>query len=410
MHRAALLSSGVALAIGCAVEEAPETRKESQILSAPDAAAGDIYGGAVGISGDFALVAAEWDDDDGKDSGAVWVFKKTDAEWVRTQKLRAPDAAEGDNFGRSIAMHEDVAVIGTHWDDTPQHKNAGSAYVYRRNGSTWELEQKLMAPDGATWDSLGNAVSIEGNWIAVAACRKDLVGKDSGAVYMFRFDGQTWSQTQILKPRLSAAADQFGRGVWISGNALLVGAWLQDSRGADSGAAYVFRERGGTWMEEQKLTPEDGKAGDNFGFSVSLDGDTALVGAHKNAAGQHDSGSAYVFRFDGEHWSQEQKLVAFQPLKNASMGWAVVLQGDLAIVSEHYFYNKVLPRVPGKAFVYERTENQWQLTRQLAPSDGHPGDVFSFHIALDHGTAVLGSWRHHHAGKDSGQAYVFEDL
>ena len=364
VHRIALFSGGVALTIGCALQEAPETRSETQRLSAPDAAADDIYGGAVGVSGDYAMVAAEWDDDDGKDSGAVWVFKKTETEWKRTQKLRVPDASEGDNFGRSIAMGDDVAVIGAHWDNTAQHANAGSAYVYRRSGSVWELEQKLLASNPATWDAMGNAVSILGNWIAVAACRKALVGKESGVVYMFRFDGQKWKQTQILKSSDSASMDQFGRGVWISGNALLVGAWRYDSKGPNSGAAYVFREHNGTWIEEQKLVPEDGKTGERFGFSVSLDGDVALVGAHKSAAGAHDSGPAYVFRFDGTSWAQEQKLAAFKPCKNASKGWAVALQGDLAVVSEHYFYNKVLPRSPGTAFVYRRSDNHWRLIRQ----------------------------------------------
>ena len=420
--RLAALSSAIAIVWSCGLEGAgdnppasesaatAEWLTEAQILEVPDAALGDIYGGAVGLSGKYAFVAAEWDDDDGKDSGAVWVFRDEDEGWKRTQKLRAPDAEAGDNFGRSIAMDGEVAVIGTHWDDSPGHENAGSAYVFRLSEGRWALEQKLEAGDPGTWASMGNAVAVEGPWIAVAAWRKGAKGvREAGAVYLFHFDGQRWSQTEILRARDAGAEDQFGRSVWISGDAMVIGAWGDDARGRDAGAAYFFRRRDGRWHQEQKLTPKDVRPGDRFGFSASLDDGVALVGSHLSSAGAQVSGAAYVFRYDGKRWAEEQKLVSNSPSELESMGMAVALQGDLALVSAHCTFRKVETK-PGRAYLFRQVEGQWVLDRRLKPSDGHPGDVFSFHVALDGTTVVAGSWRHSHAGRNSGRAYVFEGL
>lgn len=406
----AALLSAVAIAPGGSVQKQVEWRTETAILAVPDAASGDIYGGAVAVSGEFALIAAEWDDDDGKDSGAVWVFRRSAKGWERVQKLRAPDAQPGDNFGRSIAMDGEVAVIGAHWDDSSGRENAGSAYVYRLHDERWSLEQKLVAADPAAWAALGNAVTVQDDWIAVAAWRKAAAGaREAGAVYLFHRDEDSWRQRQLLHAKDAQAGDQFGRGVCLSGDALLVGAWRDDERGADCGAAYVFRNRDGRWEQEQKLMPGDVPPGDSFGFSVALDGDVALVGSHLSSAGAETSGAAYVFRFDGEAWREEAKLVSSKPGAFESMGEAVSLQGDLALVSAHCTFRANALK-PGRAYLFRHTKGGWVESLRLKPSDGHPGDVFSFHVALDGQTAVAGSWRHSHAGTNSGRAYVFENL
>ena len=390
-------------------DSASQFKTESQILKAPDTTKGDIYGGAVGISGEFAFVAAEWDDDAGKDSGSVWVFRRDGRTWRPEQKLHAPDAAKGDNFGRSIAIDGHVAVIGTHWDDSKTAINAGSATVFRYDGKRWVAEQKLTAKNGANWDSMGNAVSIDGDWIAVSAWRHDGVGPDSGAVYLFHREGKQWKPTQELSPKDAHAEDQFGRGVRISGNALIVGAWNNDALGADSGAAYIFRLSDGRWQEEQKLIAKNGKAGDQLGFTVALDGDVALVSAHKHNAGKRMSGAAYIFRFDGEHWQEEQMLSAKQPQEGEWLGWALALDDDLAVLGGQFTYRKGHLK-KGSAYVFRRVEGRWQQSDRLAPSDGHPGDVFGCIIAMDNDRAVIGAWRNNQDGDQSGRAYLFEDL
>ena len=203
--------------------------------------------------------------------------------------------------------------------------------------------------------------------------------------------------------------DNFGRSAWIHDDTLLIGAWSDDERGQDAGAAYVFRLREERWIQEQKLTPLDAKPGDQFGFAVALDGDVALIGSHLSSHGAPRSGAAYVFRHNGERWREEQKLVAKTPLVRQAVGMAVVLQGEFALVSAHHQFQKVENK-PGSAYLYRETDGRWKLVNTFRPSDSQAGDVFGFHLALDRKTAILGSWRHKHAGRNSGRAYVFEDL
>jgi len=384
-----------------------ELERESAILSAPDTAAGDIYGGAVAISGEFSIVAAEWDDDHGMNSGAAWVFRLKSGEWRRAQKLVAPDAAQGDNFARAVALRGRTAVIGAHWDDTAAGANAGSAYVYRFDGESWKFESKLVARNGAGGDAMGNAVAVDGDWIAVGAWRKDDRGKDSGAVHMFHRSDGRWIEMQTLTASDAAASDEFGQSISLSTDTLVIGSWKSDAAGEDSGAAYVYRRSGQSWVPEQKLVAADLAADDRFGVCASVDGNLVLVGAYGSEAGGPDAGAGYVFRHDGSRWVEEQKLVPRTPSKNAWVGYAVAIQENVAVLSSHKVFAKSAGP-PGSAYVFEYEGGRWTQSLELAPSDGHPGDVFGFHLALDDRRVVAGAWRHNHAGKNSGRAYIFD--
>jgi len=133
----------------------------------------------------------------------------------------------------------------------------------------------------------------------VGADENDDNGEGSGSAYVFRWNGSSWVEEQKLLPSDGAAEDYFGCSVSISGNVALVGADENDDNGEGSGSAYVFRWNGSSWVEEQKLLPSDGAAYDWFGESVSISGDVALVGAVLNDDDGADSGSAYVYTLTG---------------------------------------------------------------------------------------------------------------
>ena len=142
-------------------------------------------------------MASEWDDDQGKDSGAVFVYRCNGRQWVEEQKLLPDDGQAGDNFGRSLELDGNLAVVGPHWDDDNGEKS-GSVYAFRYNGTSWVQEQKLLASDGSKDDRLGNTVSIDGNVIVAGAWKKNGGGKSSGAAYVYRFNGLQWVQEQKL--------------------------------------------------------------------------------------------------------------------------------------------------------------------------------------------------------------------
>ncbi len=182
-------------------------------------------------------------------------------------------------------------------------------------GTTWaqcitQETAKLLASDGAVEDFLGVSVAISGDVAIVGAYGDDDHGTYSGSAYVYRFDGINWVEEQKLLASDGAAGDWFGFSVAISGDAAIVGAMLDEDNGNASGSAYLYRFDGMTWAQEQKLLASDGAAGDRFGWSVAISGDVSIVGAYGDDDNGFFSGSAYVYRFDGVTWVEEQKLLA----------------------------------------------------------------------------------------------------
>jgi hypothetical protein len=328
-----LIIMALALSITPASADSPESK-----LIAGDGEAGDGFGQSVSISGDTALVGAAGDDDKGSMSGSAYVFRYdgTTCTWVEEQKLTAHDGNQYDCFGSSVSISGDTALVGAAWDDTQKGIDSGSAYVFRYNGTTWVEEQKLIAGDGAQSDFFGYSVSISGDTALVGAYGNDDKGSASGSAYVFRYDGTTWVQEKKLIAADGAQSDRFGCSVSISGDTALVGARDDDTqKGKDSGSAYVFSYNGTTWVEKKKLIAGDGEAGDSFGYSVSISGDTALIGAYFDDTQKGiDSGSAYVFRYNGTTWTwvKEQKLIAADGAPSDWFGYSVSISGDTALV------------------------------------------------------------------------------
>ena len=163
-------------------------------------------------------------------------------------------------------------------------------------GSSVISETKLTASDGTAYDFFGNSVSISDDTAVVGAVEDDDKGVDSGSAYVFRYNGSAWVQEAKLTASDGEADDYFGVSVSISGDMVVVGAYGDDGVPANSGSAYIFRYDGNNWVEEAILTASDGAEGDLFGYSVSISGDTVVVGAvFGDDNSVTDSGSAYVF-------------------------------------------------------------------------------------------------------------------
>ena len=173
--------------------------------------------------------------------------------------------------------------------------NSGSAYVFKRAGASWAQETKLLPSDGATIDVFGISVSISGDYAVVGAHRDRDNGSFSGSAYVFKRTDVTWTQEAKLLPSDGAADDQFGISVSISGDYAVVGAQENDDNGSNSGSAYLFKRSGTSWAQETKLLASDGAAADEFGRSVSISGDYAVVGAWRDNDNGTDAGSAYLY-------------------------------------------------------------------------------------------------------------------
>jgi hypothetical protein len=257
----------------------------------------------VAIDGDTIVVGA-WADYTaaGPYAGSAYVFTRTGSTWSQQDHLFVDDAvAYGYWFGYSVAIDGDTIVVGAIWADSASGSPVtGSAYVYTRIGGTWSLQKQLSADDAATDDLFGSSVAIDGDTIVMGAMGDETAAGDfAGSAYVFTRSESIWVpwvQQAHLFADDATAGDFFGESVAIDGNTLVVGSPQINTAGDNTGSAYVFTRRGGTWSQYAQQFADDAAAGDRFGESVALDGDTLIVGAfNDDTAAGDNAGSAYVF-------------------------------------------------------------------------------------------------------------------
>jgi len=377
---------------------------EEQKLLASDGAAGDNFGGIVSVDSDTALIGAWYDDDNGADSGSAYVLTRTGTTWTQQAKLLASDGAAGDWFGYSVALSGDTALVGAVANDD-NGNDSGSAYVFTRSGTTWTQQAKLLASDAAAGDQFGFMVAISGDTALVGANWDDDNGDKSGSVYVFTRTGTTWTQQQKLLASDGQAGDRFSL-CFLDGDTALIGAFYDDDNGVDSGSAYIFTRSGTTFTQQAKLLPSDGAAGDNFGFSAFLDGDTAIIGAYMDDDMGSNSGSAYVFTRTGTTWTQQAKLLASDGAAGDNFGgYGLGFSGDTALIGA--LGDDDMGSNSGSVYVFTRTGTTWTQTQKIIALDGQAGDNFGYYTFLSGDTALIGAPNDDDNGANSGSAYVF---
>ncbi len=376
---------------------------EQQKLVAANGKAGDNLGNAVAISGDTAVIGAFNDDQQATNAGAAYVFVRQAGVWTQEAKLVAADAAMNASFGQSVAISGTTLLIGAYNDDD-KGLGSGSAYVFVRQGGVWNQQAKLVAADGAAFDSFGLSVTLDGDTAAIGAPYGDGAVVDSGTAYVFDRNGGTWTQRAKIAPSDGLAYDDFGASVTLASGTLLIGADSHDVNAMDSGAAYVYVGAANTWTLEAKIAPNDGAASDYFGWASALSGNTALIGAYGDDDKGADAGSAYVYVRNGGVWTQQAKLQANDGSTGDVYGVSVALSGDRAIVGATFDDTKGVNS--GSAYVYQRNGVSWTETAKIVPNDGAATDWFTSSVSLSNDTALIGARNDDDKGVDSGSAYV----
>jgi uncharacterized repeat protein (TIGR01451 family) len=404
-------ASGVGIGTAHAFVRSGTTWTMQQFLQTPWPTGSDRFARSVSVSGDTAVVGAPQDNTPtGTDAGSAYVFVRTGAGWPEQAVLRPGDAAADDRFASSVAVDGDTVVAGAPLDDTAAGADAGSAYVFVRSGTTWTEQQKLVASDAALGDQFGSSVSISGDTIVVGTPDDSVAGQNAaGSAYVFVRSGTTWTQQQKLVASDGAASDALGTSVSVFGDTAVAGAPGADTgAGVDAGAAYVFVRSGTTWTEQQKLVASDGAASDSLGAAVSLSVDTAVIGAPQGDATSADTGSAYVFVRSGTAWTEQQKLVASDALAGDELGQALSVSGDTVVVGAPLGDAPGTPDA-GAAYVFLRAGTVWTEDAKLLSAAGIAADdAFGFSVSLDGDVAVVGAPDDDLAsGVDSGSATIF---
>ena len=436
------------------------TLSQQAYLKASNTGSDDRFGLPLAFDGNTLVVGAAFEDSDATgvdgdqsdnsaaNAGAAYVFTRSGSSWNQQAYLKASNTDFDDQFGTSVAVEGDTVVVGAIGEDSnaigvngSQSDNSadasGAAYVFIRTGTTWTQQAYLKASNTEQNDFFGRSVAVDGDTVVVGASDEDsnatgVNGDDSnngagasGAAYVFHRSGTTWSQQAYLKASNTNSIDNFGTPVAIDEDTVIVGAIAEDSNATgvngdensnaagNSGAAYVFHRSGSTWAQQAYLKASNTEGGDQFGFSVAIDGDTAVVGAHFEGSsatgvdgdqannGAVVSGAAYVFGRIGAAWSQQAYLKASNTEAIDLFGRSVAVDGETVAVGawgedsnatgvDGDETNNGAPG-SGAAYVFSRQGSTWSQQAYLKASNTDSTDQFGLAIAIDAGTVVVGA-------------------
>lgn len=256
---------------------------------------GEFFGIGLELEGDTLVVGAcEVSQflifDIGK--GKVTVFERTGSSWSEEQTLFASDGVDGDAFGASVSLSGNRLLVGA--EGAPGEPGSGAAYVFERPDATSDFAEveKLTPSDGAAEDFFGQSCALDGDLAVLGSPQHEGGGApvDSGAVYVFEFDGLDWNETVKLAPAVPLSDDRYGRSVALEGETLVVGAYSE--AGTTTGRAFVYDRQGGSWGETAQYVGADSVVADQFGHGVYLASGRVLVGARL------DDGAGSVYEFE----------------------------------------------------------------------------------------------------------------
>jgi hypothetical protein len=332
-------------------------------------------------------------------SGAVYVFRRRGSLWQLEAYLKPSNTEDSDEFGTGLALDGDTLVVGAFHEDGTL-SDSGAAYVFRRAGGVWSQDGYLKPMNLQADQDFGWSVAVAGDLVAVGARLEDDTGSgttDSGAVYLFRRDEEAWKP----EARLAAATPEtdafFGYSVAVAEGVVVVGACGQgcppyprtipDPQTA--GAAYVFRRGGTDWEQEAELAPlasPGPQAGDAFGYSVAVDGDTVVIGANGEDTSSSNGGAVYVFGKVADTWSQEGFLKAASTDSEDRFGSSVAIAGSLVAVGATGEGDG-----NGAAYLYGRNGSTWSEVKYLRASNTGNDDQFGFTVALSNDGLLVGA-------------------
>ena len=364
----------------------------------------DAFGFSVSLSGNRALVGAFRNSESDFEAGAAYIFEHDGESWSSGCKLMAAGGEESDWFGYAVSLHGDRALIGAFRDD-PRGSNSGSVYVFDFDGTDWIQTHQLTASDGAAFDGFGFTVALAQDRAVIGARFDDDLGLESGAAYVFDFDGNDWIETQKLTVMDGEAGDEFGQTVALSENRLLVGATRRDALGDDSGAVYVFDFDGQAWQQTHQLLPSNGAAFDRFGNSLSLYGNTAVVGAQLSDSDQQDTGSVYIFEFDGAAWLQTQQIAAPHASPILGFGQSVSVADDRLLISAYNDTNQEISS--GSAYLYTFDGDRWDIAAELSSETDLVNRHTGFAVSASQDKLLIGG-RFGEIGAFVGSAFIVD--
>ncbi len=387
--------------LGILAVASPLVAANDQILTPWDLQQGDAFGSSIDLADDWMLVGSPRDDIQGLDSGSVSAFHSNFRGWVQKDLLKAPDGRPGDRFGASVAISGDLCAIGAPQSGTRGWR-AGAVHLFHRKGEVWAHSQTLYAPNGAPGDNFGHALDLHGNTLVVGARFADGRESDSGAAYIFgpplasdkALEGGLADEGKLVfHQRLRAPSEhpsgEFGFAVSVFGETIAIGSWGARREDVACGSVYLYTREQEAWHLHRELwapVPQDGAC---FGLSVQLSESRCAIGAPWENHEMNHAGGAYVWARGHAGWEMEEHLKPRKPMPEGCFGISMSLdpEGNRLLVGSR----RGSPEVPGAgaASFYEWQGKRWNERRFWQAPVPRAGDDFGLALVINSSQALI---------------------
>ncbi|MEC9015380.1 MAG: choice-of-anchor B family protein, partial [Gemmatimonadota bacterium] len=349
--------------------------------------ASQAFGNAIAVDGDEVFVGEATYE---MRSGVVYVFgRDPSGNWIQTQRIEPSSAEPGDRFGIGLAKYENTLLVSA----TRADEGAGAVYVYQAQGGTWIESGRLETTDRSPADSLGTGLAMNNDWIMVGTIAQD---DRTGAAYAFRREGESWVQHSKIRPADIDEGDTFGSRIALQGNQMLISAPF-GSDGEGRVYSFTYREDSDTWEEMGQLQAPALSDQTMFGTDIAIGDGFSLVGAP--GAGM---GAVFVYGLSGDMWQLASLLYPYESTGGAmEFGGSIALDGNSALIG-------AFSAVQGQGRVFSYTFNpetfEWNAAAKIS-SDEDGRAFFGRTVGLGGNIAVGVA---NGADRGAGAAWVFE--
>ena len=322
------------------------------------------------------------------------------------EKIIAQDRLPDDRFGKAVSVSENWLAVGANRDDNINGSNVGSVYIYRYDNLNIIEEFHIIPHDGSSNDYFGKSLSLYNDWLVTSSIYDDVNGEKSGSAYVYWFDGSDWIFHTKLIPEDGNEFDRFGYSVDIYNDIIVIGSVYDDDMGEDSGSAYVYRLDNNQWILDEKLLSIEQESGDFFGVALSIYSDFIAVGSVYDDVMGLNSGSVSLFKYNGDSWIENERIVAFDGMPYDFFGGALDISNNKLIIGS--LHDNDLHQNSGSVYIYDISLNGYSsLIDKIIAFDASPNDNFGQSVSIYENYFAVGSLNDDN-GLNSGAVYLYD--
>lgn len=358
----------------------------------------DNFGSTVSISGDYILAGAPGQENN---KGKACIYKRVGKNWNFHICLAAitEEGANITQFGRSVSLSQDYAVVGASQQSTGK---IGVAYIFERESGTWQQTKELKDPDSEVNGNFGSAVSVSDNIIAIGAHSQ--AASKAGKVHIYKRSDANWIPNTTITSDSLTRSRRFGSSVMLSGDYMIIGDYENGPQ--HEGSAYVYKHNDDIWTRQDTLKGGTITRNGDYGIAVAISDSYAIVGAmsenHPTLKNKKKIGAAYVYRREGEHWHHQAKLTPSNPSSNDNFGSAVSISGNYLMVGTEKYNTS-----QGATHLYKNTQGIWEESFIFEASDGEKQDQFGHATSISEDYLAIGANNKSMGNNSLGEVYVY---